>query len=457
MMKVAVIGCTHAGTAAINNILNLYPDAQIDVFEKNDNVSFLSCGIALYVGGVVKDPNGLFYASVEQFESLGANMHMNHEVIACDVDRKQIQARDMKTDETINYNYDKLIITSGSWPVTPPIPGSNLENVLLCKNFDHAKEIIKRSESARNVVVVGAGYIGVELVEAFEENGKNVTLIDSEDRILNRYLDDSFTAPVETTFKQRGIDLALGQTVSEFEGTHAVKKVITDKGEYNADLVVMCIGFRPNTRLFKDQIDMLGNGAIIVDAYMQTSVRDVYAAGDCCAVTNNATKQPAYIPLATNAVRMGTLVAHNLVRPVLAHPGTQGTSGLKIYNHNIASTGLTESAAKLAGLSVDSASIVDNYRPEFMPENAVIQLKLVYEPETHRIVGAQIISEADFTQAINTISIGISNNMTIEQLALTDFFFQPHYNKPVNFLNQVAMEAMAKETRKVKEQEAVLV
>jgi NADPH-dependent 2,4-dienoyl-CoA reductase/sulfur reductase-like enzyme len=444
MMRVAVIGCTHAGTAAINNILNLHPHAQIDVFEKNDNVSFLSCGIALYVGGVVNDANSLFYASVEQFEKQGVRMHMNHEVTSCDTFNKQLQARDRKTNETKQIPYDKLIITSGSWPVTPPIPGSNLENVLLCKNFAHANEIIARSESAKNVVVVGAGYIGVELVEAFEENGKNVTLIDSEARILNRYLDDVFTAPVEKTFEERGIELALSQTVSHFEGTDSVEMVVTDKGEFKADLVVMCIGFKPRTELFNGQVDMLQNGAIIVNEYMQTSVNDVYAAGDCCAVNYNATKQPAYIPLATNAVRMGTLVAHNLVHPVLAHPGTQGTSGLKIYNHNIASTGLTESAATLAGLSVDSAYIEDNYRPEFMPENALIQLKLVYETETHRIVGAQVISDADFTQSINTISVGIANNMTIEQLALTDFFFQPHFNKPVNYLNQVALEAMAK-------------
>ncbi|MYL59809.1 NADH oxidase, partial [Virgibacillus halodenitrificans] len=179
-MKVAVIGCTHAGTAAINNILKLYPQAEIDVFEKNDNVSFLSCGIALYVGGVVNDANGLFYASVEQFEKQGVRMHMNHEVTSCDVNKKQLVAKDMKTNEITAVDYDKLIITSGSWPVTPPIPGSNLENVLLCKNFAHANEIIARSASVENVVVVGAGYIGVELVEAFEQNGKNVTLIDSE-------------------------------------------------------------------------------------------------------------------------------------------------------------------------------------------------------------------------------------------------------------------------------------
>lgn len=450
-MKIAVIGCTHAGTAAITNILSLYPEAEIEVFEKNDNVSFLSCGIALYVGGVVNDAAGLFYASVEQFEKNGVQMHMQHEVINCDVNTKKLEAKDLNTGKTSTHTFDKIIVTIGSWPITPPIPGADLNNVVLCKNYDHAKEIIRRAESTKKVVVVGAGYIGVELVEAFEENDKNVTLIDSEDRILNRYLDEKFTTPVENSFKEKGVNLALGQTVSAFEGNDTVEKVITDKGEYEADLVVMCIGFRPNTELVKDQVNTLDNGAIIVDAYMQTSVKDVYAAGDCCAVQYNAIKEPAYIPLATNAVRMGTLVAHNLMQPTLPYPGTQGTSGLKIYNHNIASTGLTVSAAEASGLEVGSAYIEDTYRPDFMPENDVIMLQLVYELETHRVVGAQIMSDADFTQAINTISIAIANDMTIEQLALTDFFFQPHYNKPINFLNQVALAAMAQENEKKKE------
>ncbi|MFB1049727.1 FAD-dependent oxidoreductase [Paraliobacillus sp. JSM ZJ581] len=447
-MKVAVIGCTHAGTAAITNILNLYPNAQIDVFERNDNVSFLSCGIALYVGGVVEDASGLFYASVEQFEKHGVRMHMQHEVTNCNMHNKTLEAKDLKTAKNQTYAYDKLIVTTGSWPVTPPIPGSDLNNVILCKNYDHAKEIIRRSQSIDNVVVVGAGYIGVELVEAFQENGKNVTLIDSEKRILNRYLDETFTTPVEKSFEEKGIHLALDQTVSSFKGEETVEKVVTDKGEYNTDLVVMCIGFRPNSDLIRDQLHTLKNGAIVVDPYMQTSIKDVYAAGDCCAVSYNPTKEPAYIPLATNAVRMGTLVAHNLVKPQLAYPGTQGTSGLKIYNHHIASTGLTETAAVDLGLNVRSAYLEDTYRPEFMPENDVVKIKLVYEIGDHRIIGAQLIAEADFTQAINTVSVAIANDMTIEKLALTDFFFQPHFNKPVNFLNQVALNAMEEEARR---------
>ncbi|SDK18246.1 FAD-dependent oxidoreductase [Sediminibacillus albus] len=448
-MKVAVIGCTHAGTAAITNILSMYPEAEIDVFEKNDNVSFLSCGIALYVGGVVENPEGLFYASVEAFEKQGVRMHMQHAVTSCNTTAKTLEAKDLKTDKITRYEYDKLIITSGSWPVTPPIPGSNLDNVQLCKNFHHANEIIARSEAAEKIVVVGAGYIGIELVEAFEQAGKHVTLVDSEDRILNRYLDEEFTRPIETTLAEKGVNLALSQTVNSFQGKDGkVSQVVTSKASYDADLVIMCIGFRPNTELFAGQLDMLNNGAINVDEYMRTSSPDVFAAGDCCAVAYNPSQQQAYIPLATNAVRMGTLTAYNLVRPRLAHPGTQGTSGLKIHQHNISATGLTASAARAAGIAVSSAMIEDTYRPDFMPDNAVLKLKVVYEQESHRIVGAQVISDADFTQAMNTLSVSIQNNMTIEQMAMTDFFFQPHYNKPWNYLNQVCLEAMKKEQEK---------
>lgn len=446
-MKVAVIGCTHAGTAAIKNIMTLYPDAEIDVFERNDTVSFLSCGIALYVGGVIPEPEGLFYASVEEFEKKGINMHMEHEVLHCDIAQKQLEARDRNTGEETIHSFDKLIVTTGSWPITPPIPGSDLDNVVLCKNYEHAKEIIRRSENVDNVTVVGGGYIGVELVEAFEENGKNVTLIDAESRILNRYLDKTFTDPVEASFREKGVHLLLNQTVSGFDGNGKVEKVLTNQGEVKADLVVMCIGFRPNTELVKGQVDTLPNGAIVVDEYMQTNVKDIYAAGDCCAVQYNPTKQPAYIPLATNAVRMGTLVAQNLVETRLSYPGTQGTSGLKIYDHYIGSTGLTETAADASGIQVRTAYIEDTYRPDFMPENSIIKLQLVYEVGTRRVVGAQVIADTDLTQVVNTVSVAIANDMTIEQLALTDFFFQPHFNKPVNYLNEVALLAMVQEAQ----------
>lgn len=441
-MKVAVIGCTHAGTAAILNVAKLYPDAEITVYERNDNISFLSCGIALYVGGVVKDPKGLFYSSPEKLAELGVKTKMKHDVLSIDTDNKKIEVKNIDTNETIEDTYDKLIITTGSWPIVPRIEGIELENILLSKNFYHSNEIIKKSNEAKNIVVVGAGYIGVELVEAFEMNGKNVTLIDSMDRIMSKYLDPEFTDIAEKAFRDNGVKLALGETVQSFEGTDGkVTKVITNKGEYNADLVILCIGFRPNTELLKGQVDMLPNGAILVDEYMRTSKEGVFAAGDSCAVKYNPTGKYEYIPLATNAVRMGTLVARNLVKPTVKHLGTQGTSGIKIYEFNIASTGLTETSAKTLGMNVSTVTIKDNFRPEFMPTYEMVQFKVIYEKESRIILGAEILSKADMTQMINTMSVCIQNKMTVEELAFVDFFFQPHFNKPWSILNMAGLQA----------------
>ncbi|MGM0884676.1 MAG: FAD-dependent oxidoreductase [Bacillota bacterium] len=442
-MKIAVVGCTHAGTAAVTQMAKLYPDAQITVYERNDNISFLSCGIALHVGGVVKDAEQLFYASPDQLAALGVKTHMLHDVLAVDTDAKTIHVRNLVTGDEFADTFDKLVMTTGSWPIIPQMEGIELENIVLCKNYNHSQMIIEKAKHANRIAVIGAGYIGIELVEAFEQLGKQVTLIDNMERILYKYLDSEFTDVTEQALIEKGITIAAGQTVTSFGGTDGrVSAVFTTKGEYEADLVVLCIGFRPNTELLKGQVDMLPNGAIIVDDYMRTSKPDVFAAGDSCAVHYNPTGQNAYIPLATNAVRMGTLVAKNLNRPTVKYLGTQGTSGIKIYDYNIASTGLTETAALAAGMNVKNVTITENYRPEFMPTYEKVTLKVVYEADSGRIVGAQVLSKVDLTQSINTLSVCIQNGMTMDQLSYVDFFFQPHYNKPWNLLNQAGLQAV---------------
>lgn len=442
-MNIAVIGCTHAGTAAITQMAKLYPDARITVYERNDNISFLSCGIALHVSGVVKDAEKLFYASPEQLATLGIITKMRHDVLAIDTNAKEIQVRNLATGEEFTDSYDKLVVTTGSWPIIPQMEGIDLENIVLCKNYSHSQTIIEKAKTANRIAVIGAGYIGIELVEAFEQLGKQVTLIDNMERILYKYLDREFTDLTEAALIDKGITIATGQTVTSFEGNAGqVTTVVTDAGRYEADLVVLCIGFRPSTELLKGQVEMLPNGAIIVDDYMRTSKPDVFAAGDSCAVHYNPTGQNAYIPLATNAVRMGTLVARNLMQPTVRYLGTQGTSGIKIYDYNIASTGMTEVAALAAGMNVKKVTIIDNYRPEFMPTYEQFTLKVVYEADSGRIVGAQVLSKIDLTQSINTLSVCIQNNMTMDELSFVDFFFQPHYNKPWNLLNQAGLQAV---------------
>lgn len=444
-MKVIVIGCTHAGTAAIVKLKELYPDYEVVVYEKNDNISFLSCGIALSVGGVVTEPEKLFYNSPENLANMGVKTNMNHEVINIDFETKKIKVRILESGEEFEDNYDKLILTCGSWPVVPKFEGGDLANILLCKNYDHAKDIIEKSHEAKKVVVIGGGYIGVELVEAFQMKGKEVTLIDTAERIMAKYLDKEFTEIAENEFIKHGINLVLGERVQRFNGNGMVSHVVTDKNEYECDLVILCIGFIPNNSLVKEKLKTLENGAIVIDEYMKTSEENVFAAGDCCSVIYNPAEDIRYIPLATNAVRMGTLVAININEPKIKYMGTQGTSGIKIYEQSIASTGLTEEGAKsTTNYNVDSVFISDNYRPEFMPSYESAKLKIVFDKDSRRVLGGQIISKIDLTQFMNTLSVVIQNKMTIEELAMTDFFFQPHFNKPWSLLNIAALQAIDK-------------
>ncbi len=443
-MKIVIVGCTHAGTAAVVNLKELHPESEITIYEKNDNLSFLSCGIALNVGGVIKETKNLFYNSPENLAKMGVVTNMKHEVLNIDFENKTLKVKNLLNNEEFEDNYDKLVLTLGSWPIVPKFEGGDLDNILLCKNHDHAIEIIEKSKNAKNVVIIGAGYIGVELVEAFEMQGKNVTLIDAEERIMAKYLDKEFTDIAEKEFVDRGVNLVLGEKVSKFEGENGkVTKVVTNNGSYEGDLVVLCIGFAPNTKLVQGKLDTLPNGAIIIDEYMRTSKEDVFAAGDCCVVKYNPAHDTRYIPLATNAVRMGTLVARNIVEPTLKYMGTQGTSGIKIYEKCIASTGLTEEVAKATTkMNVASVELTDNYRPEFMPTYLPATIKLVFDKDTRRIIGGQIISDIDLTQFMNTLSVVIQNEMTIEELAMTDFLFQPHFNKPWSLLNAVALKAL---------------
>lgn len=443
-MKVVVVGCTHAGTSAVKSILANHTEAEVTVYERNDNISFLSCGIALYVGGVVKNAADLFYSNPEELASLGATVKMEHNVEEINVDDKTVIAKNLQTGATKTVSYDKLVMTTGSWPIIPPIPGIDAENILLCKNYSQANVIIEKAKDAKRVVVVGGGYIGIELVEAFVESGKQVTLVDGLDRILNKYLDKPFTDVLEKELVDRGVNLALGENVQQFVADEQgkVAKVITPSQEFEADMVIMCVGFRPNTELLKDKVDMLPNGAIEVNEYMQTSNPDIFAAGDSAVVHYNPSQTKNYIPLATNAVRQGMLVGRNLTEQKLAYRGTQGTSGLYLFGWKIGSTGVTKESAKLNGLDVEATVFEDNYRPEFMPTTEKVLMELVYEKGTQRIVGGQLMSKYDITQSANTLSLAVQNKMTVEDLAISDFFFQPHFDRPWNYLNLLAQAAL---------------
>jgi len=442
-MKVTVVGCTHAGTFAIKQILAEHPDAEVTVYEKNDNISFLSCGIALYLGGKVADPQGLFYSSPEELKSLGANVQMGHNVLAIDADQKTVTVEDLATHAQTTENYDKLVMTSGSWPIIPKIDGIDGDHVKLCKNWNHAQTLIEEAKHAKHITVIGAGYIGAELAEAYSTTGHDVTLIDAMDRVMPKYFDQEFTDVIEQDYRDNHVQLALGETVQSFTDTGDGVPIKPDKGSYDTNLAILCIGFRPNTGLLKGQVEMAKNGAIITDDYMRSSNLDIFAAGDSAAVHYNPTHQNAYIPLATNAVRQGILVGKNLVKPTVKYMGTQSSSGLALYGRTIVSTGLTLAAAKQQGINAEQVIVKDNYRPEFMPTTEPVLMSLVYDPTSKRILGGALMSKYDVSQSANTLSVCIQNENTIDDLAMVDMLFQPNFDRPFNYLNILAQAAQA--------------
>lgn len=276
--KVVVIGVNHAGTSAIRTLLAQNKEHEVIAFDRNDNISFLGCGIALSVSGVVQDVNDLFYSDCNELEQLGAEVHMSTEVIRVDTDKKEVVARDLKTNEERTVSYDKLIYAAGSWPVNFNVKNCDLENIYVCKLFQHASELIEKAgePEIESVAIVGAGYIGIELAEAYHQRGKKVTLVDLQERVVPAYFDREFTERLEEDIRKAGVNLVLGARVTGYvEGENGkVKQIATDKGHFDADLVVQCIGFKPNTELLPNA-DKLKNGALKVDSTMQTSIPDV--------------------------------------------------------------------------------------------------------------------------------------------------------------------------------------
>ena len=450
-MKVIVIGCNHAGTWAAKTLKATDPNCQVVTYDRNDNISFLACGIALWVGGVVKDPKGLFYASPESLKAEGIDVYMGHEVMSIDWANKKLHVKELKTGKEFDDNYDKLILATGSWPVTPPIEGLMQEGteyglkkgIFFSKLFQQGQDIIDelKKPEVKRVMVVGAGYIGVELIEAFKNHGKEVILMEAMPRVMANYFDKEITDEAEKRIKEAGIEMHLGETVKKFEGEDRVKTVVTDKGSYDVDMVVMSVGFNPNSELYKDYLKTLPNGAIIVDTTMKTSDENVYAIGDCAAVYSCSSKNNEYIALATNAVRMGIVAANNVLGKKVNYCGTQGSNAICVFGYNMASTGWSEETAKKKGLKVKSNFFKDAERPEFMPSYEDVLVKIIYMEDSGRIVGAQIASKHNHAEAIHAFSLAIANEMTVQDFALSDFFFLPHYNKPLSWMTMVAYTA----------------
>lgn len=445
MTKVILIGANHAGTACANTILS-YPQNELTIYDRNNNISFLGCGMALWIGEQIKDGNGLFYQKPEDFVQKGAKVNLESEVIDIDYDNKKVKVR-LKSGEVIEDSYDKLVLATGSLPNKPPIKGLDLENVQMVKLYQNAKEVIDKlaDKDIQRVVVLGGGYIGIELAEAFERLNKDVTLIDMEKHILNGYFDTPFSDEMLEVMKSHGIKFSLGEKVEEILGETKVTGVKTDKGVYEADMVICAIGFHPNSALGKGHLATYRNGAYLVNKQQLTSDPNVYAIGDCATIYDNARERENYIALATNAVRSGLIAGHNIGGTPVETQGVQGSSALMIYDYKLVCTGLSVSSAEREGIEVDYQDFEDYQKPAFMEvDNPKVKIRIVYRKKDKVIVGCQLASTYDMSSVIHLFSLAIQKKVTIGELALCDIFFMPHFNQPYNYITMAAYSALLK-------------
>ena len=437
MTTVAVIGCTHAGTFATTSILAEHPDWTVHVFERNGTLSFLSCGIALWVGDHVSDPKKMFYSSPAALAEAGATMHMRTDVTSVDLDARTLTYRALDeagdpAEQTLAF--DKLVVTTGSRPVIPPIPGIDSPHVLLCKNWDHAIAIKEKAKTAKSAVVIGSGYIGAEIAEQFSVTGVKTTLVDgliarwpiisirpspirwrprsrstaSRSRSARRW---SSSATMTTTPSLWSPKRASTRPKWRFWPSASCRTPTCSRARWTC-----CRTARSCRRLHA------------------ASAPGVYAAGDSATVFYNPTGQHDYIPLATNAVRQGLLVGRNIETPTVKYMGTQATSAVQLYDLSLAASGLTRAGAERRGLTVRETSLTEDYRPDFMLTTTPVTSILTWDPETRKVKGGQFCSKADISGAANVISMAIQAGFTIDQLANVDFLFQPNFDKPVYYV-----------------------
>lgn len=443
-MKVIVIGTNHGGVASARTLKQLDKNVEVTVYEKADDVAFLACSSPLWVKGEFKDP--IFTYTPEEYKRDGINLVVNHLWEDLDVNKKAVKIKDLKTGKEFWDSYDKLIISCGSWPFKPTMEGSELKNIQIFKGYELAKQLkdIVNNCDIKNVVVVGGGFIGMEVASALQANGKKVTVIEAQDRIMSANFGTEITNMVEEAAISDGIIIKTSQKVQKFIGTNkSVSKVVTDKETIDTDYVVFSVGTQLQTNLLKGKIDLDEKGAMIVNDYMQTSNKDIYGIGDAAAVLNAGSLTNHFIAIAPVAARTGMIAATNIVKGnQLKQMGFTGQCAINLFGLKMAAAGITVENAKRYKMEVESVILEDDDLIIPVPYRAKVQIKLVWEKKSRRLVGGEIIGTNSHVETIYAIGLAIQQKLTIDQVPYIDSFFLPDFNKPYNFLMLAGMKAI---------------
>ena len=436
-MKVVIIGAVAAGMSAAAKLKRIKPDYEVVVYEKTDIVSFGACGLPYYVGDFFHDPNMMIAREKSKFIESGIDLKTFKEVIDVDTLEKTLTIKDALSGEIFIDNYDKLMIATGASSIMPSLDKS-YDNLTTLKDMNDGiklKELISKEEN-KNIVIIGAGFIGIETIEAAKKLNKNIHLIGRSNRILSKVFDKEITDLLEEELRKNNIHLHLNETIQKYIGEENITKVITNKSEIDCDIVVMAIGVKPNTSFLENtNIKLLSNGAIIVDECGRTSVEDIYAAGDCATIKNLVTNEDMYVPLATGANKLGRIVGENLGGINSYYPGSLASSCIKVLDMEAAVTGLTEERAKALNLDFKTKCITNYNQTHYYPGREKLLIKLIYDAKTKVILGGQIAGYKDAVQRANVLATAITAKMTTEQLGMLDLCYAPPFATTWDALN----------------------
>ena len=451
--KVIIVGASHGGHQSILELLSRYGEnVDITLFEAGDYVSFMSCGMELYLEDQVTDVNDVRNFRPENFPQPNVHILNNHEVKAIHADQKTVTVTSILDKSTKEYEYDKLILSSGVKPNSLPVPGTDLENVYLMRGYDWATRIKDKltDPAIKNVAVIGAGYIGIEAAEAFQKAGTEVTLLDVIDRPLGTYLDPEMTDILTEHLKEKGIKVVTGAKITAFTGEQQVAAIQTADEEIATDLVIQAAGVKANTEWLKGVVDLDDRGWIVTDEYLQTNLPDVYAVGDATLAYSIPARSKMPIALATVARREARYVVKHLFEDTPSQPfgGVVGSSALSVFDYHFAASGLNSFTAEKAGVAIRTAYYEDTIRPKYVPEeygNTKVSIQLFFDPMTHQVLGGAVLSTYDVTAQGNVLALAIQQKLTIEDLAEADFFFQPGFDRQWNMINLAAQQALGEE------------
>ncbi|MFV0560349.1 MAG: CoA-disulfide reductase [Enterococcus sp.] len=444
-MEIVIIGGIAAGMSAAAKAARTNKEAVITVFEKENYISFGACGLPYYLGNQFDDTSEMFARTPAQMEAAGINLRLKHEVTRIDFTTKTVYATNLETGEEVTKSYDRLMLATGASPIKPPIDGIDASNVYSITRVAAVKRLKESLPNYKNIVVIGGGFIGMEVADQLVAQGKSVRIIEATDAMMRVPFDNEFSEKLKDAITEIGVDVHLDERVERFVQTNnTVTQVQTTKGMYDADAVIYAIGFKPNTEFLQDSaLEKLKNGAIVIDKYGQTSIPDVFAAGDCVAVPHRLLGQ-AYIPLATTANKVGRIVGTNIAldkEQWIAYVGALGSSSIKAGEYEAASTGLTEKQAKEAGFDYKTTCIQTNNHSNYYTKQEKIMIKLVYDAKTYVLYGAQLFGKNETVLRATAFSTAIHAGVTTKELGFVDFAYAPPFASTWEAINVAANTA----------------